>query len=277
MVLLTRPKVLLLALAVVAMAAASVLALRSWPSDTLDAASVLSKSREAQQKILDEATDGKVFHFATREFRRHGPGDPLIRRMSEEWYMPESYDHEFWAQVGPAGAITRWHGVVTDREGNLVQEARDAGDMVVTRDVASGAEERLPLDVTVEDIARNVGGGVRDLEEDMSSGAVTIVGYGNVDDKKTIVLEWPPEPEPPEPGPPPGSFGEGYSLPYTADLGSVERVQRLEIDAETFLPLHQWWMAVDADGDEYLIEEWTVVANEILDPAAVPAWVFEER
>ena len=34
MLVLTRPKVLLLALAVVAVAAAAVLALRSWPSDT---------------------------------------------------------------------------------------------------------------------------------------------------------------------------------------------------------------------------------------------------
>ena len=199
MLALTRPKVLLLAPAVVAVAAAAVLALRSWPSDTQDTASVLSKSREAEAKILEEATEGKVFHHATREFRRHGPGDPLIRKMSDEWYTPESYDHEFWAQVGPAGAITRWHGVLTDGEGNLIQEATEEGDTIVTRDVASGAEERLPLDVTVEDIARNVGEGVGDLEEKMDSGAVKIVGRGNVDGKKTIVVEWPPEPEPPVP------------------------------------------------------------------------------
>ena len=262
--------------ALVAVAAVAVLALRSWPSDTLDAASVLSKSRDAQAKILDEATEGKVFHYATREFRRHGPGDPLIRRMSEEWYLPESYHHDLWTQVGPEGKIARVHSLVTDDQGNLVQEATEEGETVVIRDIASGAEERLPLSTTVESIARSVGEGVRDLEEKMDSGAVKIVGRGNVDGKKTIVLEWPPEPEPPVPEPPPGSYGSGYSLPYTVDLASIERINRLEIDAETYLPLHSWWVAVDAEGNEHLIEEWVVVANEIIDPAAVPAGVFEE-
>jgi len=279
MLLLTRPKVLLLLLALgaVALAAAAVLALRSWPSDTQDAASVLSRSREAEQRILDEATEGKVFYYATREFRRHGPGDPLIRKMSDEWYTPEWSRHDLWTQVGPAGKITRVHSLVTDDQGNLIQEATEEGETVVMRDIASGAEERLPLSTTVESIARNVGEGVRDLEEEMDSGAVTIIGHGNVDGKKTMVLEWPPEPEPPVPGPAPGTFGSGYSLPYTEDLASIQRIRRLEIDAETFLPLHSWSVAVDAEGNEHLIEEWVSVANEILDPAAVPAWVFEER
>ena len=277
MLVLTRPKVLLLALAVVAVAAAAVLALRSWPSNTQDAASVLSKSREAEAKILDEATEGKVFHYATREFRRHGPADPLIRKMSDEWYLPESCHHDLWTQVGPAGKITRVHSLVTDDQGNLLQEATEEGETVVMRDVASGAEERLPLSTTVESIARGVGEGVRDLEEKMDSGAVKIVGRGNVDGKKTIVVEWPPEPEPPVPGPAPGTYGSGYSLPYTEDLASIERIRRLEIDAETYLPLHSWSVAVDAEGNEHLIEEWAVVANEIVEPAAVPAWVFEER
>ena len=274
---LTRPKVLLVALVAVALAATAVLALRSWPSDTLDAASVLSKSHDAQAKILAEATEGKVFHYAMRGFRRHGPADPLIRKMSDEWYLPESYHQELWTQVGPAGKITRVHSETADDQGNLLQEAMDEGETVVIRDVASGAEERLPLYATVEGIAGAVGKGVRDLEEKIDSGGAKILHYGSIDGKRTIVLEQRREPEPSVPEPAPGSFSTGYSLPYTLDLGSVERIERVEIDAETFLPVHSWWVAVDAEGNEYLIEEWVLLANEILDPSAVPAGVFELR
>jgi len=263
---------------VLGLAAAVSFAVRSWPSDTLDAATVLARSRDAEARILTEATEGKVFHLVDSVYRRHGPAAARIRAMSEDWYLPESYRQELWVEVGRGGKISRVCGSVADEEGTVYQEIRAMGDEVVTRDVATGAEERWPLQLSVEDVARAAKMSVQTIEEEIASGSATIVGHGSVDGSRTIILEVSRRPE--IRAAQPESEGEGYSigysLPYTADLDAVERVKRTEIDSGTFLPFRWSVVVIDAAGKEHLVEEKQRVAFEIVERAEVPPGVFSD-
>lgn len=269
-------KAAVIVLAVLGVAAAVTFAVRSWPSGTLDAATVLAKSQEAEARILAEATEGKVFHLVDTVYRRHGPAAARIRAMSEDWYLPESYRQELWVEVGRGGKISRARGFVRDDEGSILQEIRTAGDEVVTRDVATGTEERWPLQLSVEDVAHAAKMSVQTIEEEIASGSANIVSHGSVDGSRTIILEVSRQPE--IRAAQPESEGEGYSigysLPYTADLDAVERVKRTEIDSGTFLPFRWSVVVIDAAGNEYLVEEKERVAFEILERAEVSPGVF---
>jgi hypothetical protein len=170
----TRLAVVLAGLSIIA--AAVFLGVHSWPSDTLDAATVLAKSRDAEAKLLAEATEGKAIHLVDMIYRRHGPAAARIRAMSDEWYLPESYRGEVWVEVGAGGKISKVYGAVTDEGGGTLQEIWTVGDQIVTRDVAGGVERRSPLDLSVKDIADSVELGVRRTEEQIARGAATIVG-----------------------------------------------------------------------------------------------------
>jgi len=255
-------------------AAGVFLGVRSWPSDTLDAATVLAKSRDAEAEILAQATEGTVLYCEMKEYVRHGPAAPLVKELrKDDFYVPEWSRTEGWSLVGRSGRIMRVYSRVTDEDGRLVQETTTEGNEVVTRAPASGAEERWPLDWSVEDMAADVGAHVRELEEDIGSAETKIVGYGDSGGNKTIIVELlrVEEPPPPEPG------VRGYTLPYTLDLDSVERVIREEVDAETFLPYRWWMVAVDAEGEEHLIWDLHMVYYEVVDPATVPAGLFRDR
>jgi hypothetical protein len=255
-------------------------AVHSWPSGTLDARTVLAKSRDAEAKLLAEATEGKVFHQVDRVYRRHGPAAAQIRAMSDEWYLPESYWHELWVEVGGGGKIGRVYGSLRDDQGGILLEIRTVGGEAVTRDVATGAEERWLLELRVEDIADYVGAGVRGIEQQIADGSAIIVGYGDIGGRKTIILEVSRRPEIQVPQAESGGQGYsiGYSIPYTVDLNGVERVRRTEVDSETFFSPSRWSVVViDADGKEHLVEERTTVTFEILDRTDVPRGVFSDR
>ena len=267
-------------LLLVGVVGAAAFAVRSWPTDTLDAATVLARSRDAEAKILAEATEGKAIHLVDTIYRRHGPAAAQIRAMIDEWYLPESYEGEVWVQIGSGGKISEVYGAVTDEEGTIYQQIRTVGDEVVTQDLAGGVEHRTPLGLSVEDIARSVGMGVRRTEEQIDSGAATIVGQGEITGRETVILEMSRRSEVPAPQAESGGqgFSFGYSIPYTADLNAVERVKRLEVDRETFFYPSRWSvLVVDAAGREHLVEERTTVTFEILDRTDVPRGVFSDR
>jgi len=228
---------------VLGLAAAVSFAVRSWPSGTLDAATVLAKSQEAEARILAEATEGKVFHLVDTVYK-----------------------------------ISRARGFVRDDEGSILQEIRTAGDEVVTRDVATGTEERWPLQLSVGDVAHAAKMSVQTIEEEIASGSANIVSHGSVDGSRTIILEVSRQPE--IRAAQPESEGEGYSigysLPYTADLDAVERVKRTEIDSGTFLPFRWSVVVIDAAGKEHLVEEKQRVAFEIVERAEVPPGLFSD-
>jgi len=265
----TRLAVVVAGLGIIA--AAVFLGLRSWPSDTLDAATVLAKSDEAEAGILTKATKGTVLHYETKEYLRQGPAASLVQELRKnDFYVPESFRTEGWSQVGTAGRIARVYGRMTDGDGRLVQEVTTEGSEIVSRAAVSGAEERSQLDWSVEDVAANVTAHVRELEAEMDSDAASIVGNGDRDGKKTVILELQRVEEPAPPGP----DVKGYTLPYTLDLDSVERVTREEVDAATFLPYHWWVVAVDSAGEEHLIWDIQTVVYEVLEADAVPPEVF---
>jgi hypothetical protein len=268
------PGVLVLVAALAIIAGAAFLVVGGWPSDALDAATVLAKSQGADAGILAKATEGTVLHYRTEEYLRQGPAAPLVQELRKnDFYVPESVRTESWSQVGPSGRIARVYGRMTDENGRLVQELTTEGNEVVTRAAASGAEERWPLDWSVEDMTADVAGHARQLEQEMGGDAARIVGYGDRDGNKTVILELNrvEEPDPPEPG------VSGCTLPYTLDLDSVERVMREEVDAGTFLPYRWWMVAVDAAGQEHLIWDIQTVVYEVLEPGAVPPEVFGGR
>ena len=268
----TRLAVVLAGLGIIA--AAVFLGVRSWPSDTLDAATVLARSRDAEAEILAQATEGTVLYSEMKEYVRHGPATPLVKELrKDDFYVPEWSRTEGWSLVGRSGRIMRVYSRVTDQDGRLVQETTTEGNEVVTRAPASGAEERWPLDWSVEDIAGAVGRDVRELGGRIGRGTAKIVGYGGSGGKNTVIVELHrfEEPEPPEPD------VEGYTLPYTLDLGSVERVIREEVDAETFVPYRWWMVAVDSAGEEHLVWDLQMVFYEVVDPATAPAKLFGHR
>jgi hypothetical protein len=267
----TRPSVLLLAVPLLALGVA-LMALNARPSDTLDASSVLAKSRDGKAQVAAQATEGKVLHYLMKEYLRQGPAAPIVQEMKkDDFYVPESVSTEAWFLVGPSGRIVRMYGRRTDDAGNVVQEVTTEGKEVVSRAPASGAEERTPLpDRSVQDIANDMGAEAQRLEENVAGDAAKVVGYGDVGGKKTIVLEVGRESEPQPEEPVAGATSGGYSLPFTLDLGAVQRIERLEVDAESFLPYRWWMVAVDAAGDEHLISEVVTVAYDVLDAAAAP-------
>ena len=268
----TRLTVVLAGLGIIV--AAVFLGVRSWPSDTLDAATVLARSRDAEAEILAQATEGTVLYSEMKEYVRHGPATPLVKELrKDDFYVPEWSRTEGWSLVGRSGRIMRVYSRVTDEDGWLVQETTTEGNEVVTRAPASGAEERWPLDWSVEDIAGAVGRDVRELGGRIGRGTAKIVGYGGSGGKNTVIVELHrfEEPEPPEPD------VEGYTLPYTLDLGSVERVIREEVDAETFVPYRWWMVAVDSAGEEHLVWDLQMVFYEVVDPATAPAELFGHR
>jgi len=270
---LTAPRVLLIAVAFLALAGVSLLAVFAWPSETLDASSVLAKSQDAKAQIAAQATEGQVLHYKTKEYLRQGPIASLVQEMRrDDFYVPESVSREMWSLVGPSGKIARMYGRMTDDAGNVVQEVTTEGNEVVSRAPASGAEERSSFpNRSVKDVARDAGAEAQRVEENVASGTAKVVGYGDAGGRKTIVLELGRQPEPQPEEPLPGMTTGGYSLPYTLDLAPVERIERMEVDAESFLPYRWWMVAVDADGDEYLISEVVTVAYDVLDATAVPA------
>jgi len=268
----TRLTVVLAGLGIIV--AAVFLGVRSWPSDTLDAATVLARSRDAEAEILAQATEGTVLYSEMKEYVRHGPAAPLVKELrKDDFYVPEWSRTEGWSLVGRSGRIMRVYSRVTDQDDRLVQETTTEGNEVVTRAPASGAEERWPLDWSVEDIAGAVGRDVRELGGRIGRGTAKIVGYGGSGGKNTVIVELHrfEEPEPPEPD------VEGYTLPYTLDLGSVERVIREEVDAETFVPYRWWMVAVDSAGEEHLVWDLQMVFYEVVDPATAPAKLFGHR
>ena len=261
-------------LLLVGVVGAAAFAVRSWPSDTLDAATVLARSRDAEAEILAQATEGTVLYSEMKEYVRHGPAAPLVKELrKDDFYVPEWSRTEGWSLVGRSGRIMRVYSRVTDQDDRLVQETTTEGNEVVTRAPASGAEERWPLDWSVEDIAGAVGRDVRELGGRIGRGTAKIVGYGGSGGKNTVIVELHrfEEPEPPEPD------VEGYTLPYTLDLGSVERVIREEVDAETFVPYRWWMVAVDSAGEEHLVWDLQMVFYEVVDPATAPAKLFGHR
>ncbi len=269
---LTQLTVVLAGLGIIA--ATVLLGVRSWPSDSLDASTALATSRDAEAEILARGTEDAILYSEIREYVRHGPAAPLVRELRKnDFYVPESSRAQMWSLVGPVGRIATVYSRVTDEEGRLVQETMTEGGEVVTRAPASGAEERWPLDWSVADIAADVGADVRELEEDIATGKSKIVGYGDSGGNKTVIVELlrVEEPEPPEPG------VRGYTLPYTLDLNSVERVSREEVDAETFVPYRWWVVAVDGGGEEHVIHQLYMVYYELVEPATVPAELFGDR
>lgn len=254
--------------------AAVFLGVRSWPSDTLNAATVLASSRDAQAEILAQATEGTVLYCEMEEYLRQGPAAPLVEeRRKNDFYVPEWSRAEMWSLVGPAGRIVRVYSRVSDAQSRLVQETATEGREVVTRDAASGAEERSPLDWSVKDIAADVGADVRELQEDVATGEARIIGYGGSGGSKTIIVELLRVEEPEAAGP----DVTGYTLPYTVDLEPVERVIRQEVDAETFVPCRWWMVAVDSAGGEHLVWDLHMVYYKVVDPATAPAQLFGGR
>jgi hypothetical protein len=272
---LARRTMLLLALVSLALGIA-LLALNVWPSDTLDASSVLAKSRNAKAEIAAQATEGQVLHYLTKEYLRQGPVAPIVQEMEKGgFYVPESVSTEVWFLVGPSGKIVRMCGRRVDDAGNVVQEVTTEGNDVVARAPASGAEERTPLpDRSAQDIANDMGAEAQRLEKTVASGAAKILGYGSLGGKKTIVLELGREREPQAEKLAAGTTTGGYSLPYTLDLAAVQRVERMEVDAESFLTYRWWMVALDGAGNENLISEVVTAAYDVLDASAAPATLF---
>ena len=269
-----RPKLLLLTVTLLALVGLTLLAVFAWPSDTLDASSVLAKSQDAKAQIAAQAREGQLLHYKTKEYLRQGPIAPLVQEMQkDDFYTPESASREMWFLVGPSGKIVRMYGLMTDDAGNVVQKVTTEGSEVVSRSLLSDAEEHNALpDRSVQDMARDLGAQAERYEEAASSGAAKVVGHGDVGGKRTTILELDrkPAPKAAEESVAAGT-DESYSLPYIDDLGAVEQIERIEVDAGTFLTYRWWMVAVDAAGEEQLISEVATVAYDVLEASAVPA------
>lgn len=259
-------------LALLGVAAVVVLALRAWPSDDLTAPEVLARSQAAEEEVLAQLTEGKVLHLRDEVYRRHGPAASLIRAMSSEWYLPERYVHEFWLEVGPGGKFSHVRGSVRSETGDLLRDITTVGTEVLTRDVASGAEERHgPLRVSVEDIASRMHASIELRREQLESGTAVVTGEGKIDGRPTLIVEE-TMPAPPKMADVADGQAQGYSIiiPYTQDIDAVRWLRRTEVDSESFLALRWSVVVVGSAGREIVLEEKYRAAFTVVDQSAMP-------
>ena len=262
----TMKKVMLLLTFVVAAGvAAVVLGVRNWPSEGLDAETVLAQAQAQEDGVLAQLTEGKALHQVDVVYRRYGPAAGLIREMTTEWYLPERYAHELWLEIGSAGVVTQARGWVRDEHGVLLQDISTVGAEVVTKDVASGAETRLPLSLSVEDIKANLQGARRSLDEAVLRGDAAIT-----ERSPRLVLEQQLPPPTPAPTAAPGSLSRGYSIPYLEDISTSGWISRTEVDPNTFAVSRSSIVVVDTAGQEHVVEEWQTMVFEIVDGGQVP-------
>ena len=258
-------------LALLAAAAVVVLALRAWPSDDLTAPEVLARSQAAEEEVLAQLTEGKVLHLRDEVYRRHGPAASLIRAMSSEWYLPERYVHELWLEVGPGGKFSHVRGSVRGETGEVLQDITTVGTEVITRDIASGAEFRTPLQVSIEDIATAMRMSIELRREQLESGTAVVTGEGKIDGRPTLIVEE-TMPAPPKMADVADGQAQGYSIiiPYTQDIDAVRWLRRTEVDSESFLALRWSVVVVGSAGREIVLEEKYRAAFTVVEPSAMP-------
>jgi len=251
-------------LALLAAAAGVLLALRIWPSGELTASEVVARSQAAEEEVLAQLTKGKVLYMRDEVYRRHGPAASLIRQMSSEWYLPERYVHELWLEVGPGGKFSHVRGSVRGETGEVLQDITTVGAEVITRDIASGAEFRTPLQVSIEDIATAMRMSIELRREQVQSGTAVVTDGDRIDGRGTLVVE--------EAIPGPAKIADvregdtsGYSIPYVEDIEPVRWLRRTEVDSESFLPLRWSLVVVDAANQETVVEQKQRTVFDVLD------------
>jgi len=256
-------------LALLAAAAGALLALRIWPSGELTASEVVARSQAAEEEVLAQLTKGKVLYMRDEVYRRHGPAASLIRQMSSEWYLPERYVHELWLEVGPGGKFSHARGSLRAETGEVLQDITTVGTEVITRDVASGAQEASPLELSVEDLASRMGMSIELRKEQVESGTAVVTGGGRIDGRATLVVEE-TMPSPPKMADVADGHAQGYSIPYTQDIDAVRWLRRTEVDRESLLALRWSVVAVDAAGTEIIVEEKYRAAFAVVDQSEMP-------
>ena len=260
-----RKFVFLAPLVVAGLAAAVIFGVRNWPSDGLNPTTVLARSQAAEEEVLAQLTEGKVLYLRDEAYARQGPAASAVREICSEWCLPERYVHELWLEVGRGGKITRVRGWVKSETGQLLQDITTVGSEVITQEVASAAEFRTPLRLSVEDIASSMRMSADFRAQQLSTGAATISGRSLIGERATIILD--------ESIPlPPASdnVGDGYSIPYVQDIKPVSLLRRIEVDSASFLPMRWSVIAVDRQGKEHVIETKTREAFEVVDRSEVP-------
>jgi len=261
---------LLLTLLLAAAVAAVVLGVRNWPSDGLDAETVLAQAkaeeRAGEEEVLAQLTEGKALHQVHARYDRHGPAAEVIREIATEWYLPERIVNETWEEVGPGGMLTRVRGWAKDENGVVLQDIYTVGGEVVTKDVASGAEERRPLRWSVEDLKAAIQRDRQFLDEAMLRGDAVISSRN----AEVIVIDQELAPLP-QPAAYSDSRGGGYSIPYTHDIQASRWMKRTEVDAKTSRFLRSSTVLVDASGQERVVQEWQPIVFEVVDANQIPA------
>jgi hypothetical protein len=257
---------LLLTLGLAVIAAAVVLGVRNWPSDGMDAETVLAQAQAQEDGVLAQLTEGKALHQVDARYDRHGPAAEIIKEIATEWYLPERIVNETWEEIGPGGMITRVRGWAKDESGVVLQDIYTVGAEVVTKDVASGAEERRPLRWSVEDLKAAIQRDRQFLDEAMLRGDAVISSRN----AEVIVIdrELPPLPQPPAYS---DSRGHGYSIPVTYDIQASRWISRIEVDAKTSRFLRTSTVLVDASGQETVAQEWQPIVFEVVDAKQIPA------
>jgi hypothetical protein len=257
--------VLLLTLMVAAAVVAVVLGVRNWSSGGLDAETVLAQAQAQEDGVLVQLTEGKALHQVNVIYRRHGPAAELIRDMATEWYLPEQVVQEVWFEVGSGGAVTQLRGWIKDENGVLLQDISTVGGEVVTKDEASGAEMRLPLRGSVEEIKANIQKGRQLRDEAILHGQAVISSQS----ARSIVIDRELTPEE-IPAVASASDSRGYSIPYTQDIQASRWISRTEVDTKTSRSLRWSIVLVDRAGQEWVVEDWQTVL-EVVDAGEVPA------
>lgn len=258
--------VLLLTLIIAVAVVAVVLGVRNWPSDGLDAETVLAQAKAQEDGVLAQLHEGKALHQVDAVYRRYGPAAELIKQMTTEWYLPERYVHEVWFEVGEEGKITQVWGSVKDENGKQLQEIRTVGRQVVTKDVASGAETRLALSLSTNDIKENLQKARESLDGAVLRGDAIIT-------RRAPVLTIEQELSVPKSGSSStaDSLSQGYSIPFVEDIEASRWISRMEVDPATFAISSSSSILLDTAGEEHVVEQWQRMAFEIVDAEQVPS------
>lgn len=148
----------------------------------------------------------------------------------------------------------------------MLQDIYTVGAEVVTKDVASGAEERRPLRWSVEDLKAAVQRDRLFLDEAMLRGDAVISSRNS----EVIVIDRELAPLP-QPAAYSDSRGGGYTIPYTHDIQASRWISRAELDAKTSRFLRASIVLVDASGQQSVVQQWQPIVFEVVDAKQIPA------
>ena len=220
--------------------AGSIVAWVLWPDE--GAVSQEFVDPVAVSRVLQQLAPGTTLHMVDVNYRRHGPDTPAAEG-------PQTRRVESWATFDDQGALVDYREETRDMDGTLLGTATLDSDDLVRYDPSGLETRRIPnfrLGLTVDSLKASIVEAITNTAAALAAqldAPTTTLGATSV-----LVLE---ERRQALRAP---NRGEGYSIPYIADLNAVEELRLDYVLPDASHALKSEVVIVSEDGTETVVE-----------------------